>query len=509
VLAHAASRSPGERAAVCEAYAEECAIIDRLPETEQARRQAIELWREVGDRLKEGENLAELAWPLVRGGRNAEADRTIRAAIEVLQALPVSRQLANAFRIQAHLTMLDRNCVEAVQLGHKAIELAHQFQDQATIAAAENVIGSALMVSGDDEGLGHLERSIALARDAGLDGLVGIGMVNIGASFGELHRFGDAERWLVEGIAYTAERDLDYANHYMRAWLAMGRLAQGRWREAAELAAWVIDRPNASAISRIVALVALGRVRARRGEADAGRVLDQALELATGTGTLQRIAPVRAARAEAAWLAGDRARAADEAAAAWELAVRHQHGWFASELLFWRRLGGHDIAPPKWAATPFVLQARGDWRRAAAAWEKLGCPYERARALADGDTKAQIAALEIFTRLGADPAAAALRQRMRGAGVRRIPRGPRPTTRQNPFGLTAREMEILGCLTRGLTNGRIGAKLHVSPKTVDHHVSSVLSKLGASSRGEAARIAEAEQLLEHVPPGLTGRDVVL
>jgi len=141
---------------------------------------------------------------------------------------------------------------------------------------------------------------------------------------------------------------------------------------------------------------------------------------------------------------------------------------------------------------------RGQWRRAAAIWQRRGCPYEQASALADGDSAAQMEALEIFTRLGAAPAAALLRQRMRGAGVRRIPRGPRATTRQNPFGLTAREMEILGCLTKGLTNGRIGATLHVSPKTVDHHVSSVLAKLGAASRGEASRIAVEQRLL--VPP---------
>jgi DNA-binding NarL/FixJ family response regulator len=124
--------------------------------------------------------------------------------------------------------------------------------------------------------------------------------------------------------------------------------------------------------------------------------------------------------------------------------------------------------------------------------------------LADGDSAAQMEAHEIFTRLGAAPAAAALRQRMRGAGVRRIPRGPRATTRQNPFGLTAREMEILGCLAKGLTNGRIGATLHVSPKTVDHHVSSVLAKLGAASRGEASRIAHEQHLLSQPPASRHG-----
>src|SRR5262249_8779695 len=145
---------------------------------------------------------------------------------------------------------------------------------------------------------------------------------------------------------------------------------------------------------------------------------------------------------------------------------------------------------------PFLLQIKGDWRRAARIWERMGCPYEQARALADGDPPAQMAALEIFIRLGAAPAAAALRRRMRGEGVRGIPRGPRTTTRQNPFGLTVREMEILGCLANGLTNGRIGAKLHISPKTVDHHVSSVLAKLGAASRGAASRIAREQHLID-------------
>jgi DNA-binding CsgD family transcriptional regulator len=487
MLRQPVDRTASEEAALHEAYAEECAIVDEAPEAERARRAALALRREAGDRLKEGENLAELAWPLVRSGRNAAADETCRRAIEVLEALPPSRQLANAYRIQAHLTMLDRDCRTAVALSRDAIALAERFDDDATVAAAENVIGAALLVSGDESGLDHFQRSMALAAAAGMDALVGIGHTNIGASYGEIHRFADAERHIAEGIAYTAERDLDYATHYMHAWLAMTRLYQGLWSEAAEIATGLLARPNLSAISRIVALTALGRAQARRG--------DVALALALQTETLQRLAPVRAARAEAAWLAGDRARAAAEAAAACDLAIGRRHGWFAGELIYWYRLGGSQRAVPSWLAPPFLLQSRGHWRRAAAEWQRLGCPYEQARALADGDPAAQIEALEIFTRLGAAPAAGMLRQRLRGAGIRHLPRGPRATTRSNPFGLTVRELEILHCLTLGLTNGGIGAKLHVSPKTVDHHVSSVLSKLGAASRGEAARIARTERLV--------------
>jgi DNA-binding CsgD family transcriptional regulator/tetratricopeptide (TPR) repeat protein len=495
VLTHSGDRSPDERAAYHEAYAEECATIDEHAEAERARRLAVDLWRTAGDRLKEGENLAELAWPLVRSGRNAAADETSRRAIEVLEGLSASRQLANAYRVQAHLRLLDRDIAVAVRLGRKAIELARRFQDDATIAATENVIGSALLLSGIDKGLCHLQRSIDLGGQLGMDAQVSIAHVNIASSYAEQYRFDKAEHHLAVGMAYTAERDLDYANHYMHAWLALTRLYQGRWTEAADTASWVIARPNTSAISRIMALVALGRVRVRRGEPGADQVLDEALDLAAQTGTLQRLAPVRAARAEAAWLAGDDALAVGEATAACELALNRRHRWFVGELLLWRRLGGDDVVAPTWCARPFRLQISGDWRQAAAAWQRLGCPYEQARALAGGDNAAQMAALDLFDRLGALPATAALRRRMRMAGVRRIPRGPRAATRRNPFGLTAREVEVLGCLADGLTNGRIGTRLHVSSKTVDHHVSSVLAKLGVPSRGEAARIAREQRLI--------------
>ena len=182
-------------------------------------------------------------------------------------------------------------------------------------------------------------------------------------------------------------------------------------------------------------------------------------------------------------------RARAEARAAWELAVHHRHPWHTGELGLWRRRAGDRARLPVFAAPAFARQVAGDWRRAAALWERLGCPYERARALAEGDEPAQLAALEIFDRLGARPDLERLRRRMRALGVRRIPRGPRPATRGNPFGLTAREAEIALLLGRALTNARIGARLHISPKTVDHHVSAILGKLGVASRDEAGRMA--------------------
>lgn len=494
-LAFAAAQPPAERARLHDCYAEQCAIIDNLTEAIASHRQAVSLWREAGDRLREGATLSNLAWPLVRSGHNAAAEESSRQAITLLEAMPPTREFAAACRMQAHLRMLDRDKAPAVQWGKRAIELATRFDDKATLAAAELVVGAAMLVSGDANGLPHFNRCLALARAGGMDDLIGLAYLNLGSSYGEQYQFDKAETLLSEGIAIAEECDLDHSNNYMSAWLALTLLYKGRWSEAGDHAIAVVNCPNFSLVSKVMALVALGRLRVRRGDPGAEAVLDEALDLARRTNTLQRLAPVYAARAEAAWLAGDSGRAAAEATAAYELAASHRHQWHVGEFSFWRWRAGEDIALPGWCARPFALQIAGDWQAAATAWCELKCPYEEARALADGDAPAQLAALEIFDRLGAGPAGAMLRQRMRDQGTRRIPRGPRATTLRNPHGLTIREIAILDCLAGGLSNALIGTRLHISSKTVDHHVSSILAKLHVKSRAEAAAAALAQGLV--------------
>jgi DNA-binding NarL/FixJ family response regulator len=73
--------------------------------------------------------------------------------------------------------------------------------------------------------------------------------------------------------------------------------------------------------------------------------------------------------------------------------------------------------------------------------------------------------------------------------VRAGPRGPVPSTRANPAGLTERQLDVLDLVAEGLTNGEIAARLVVSTRTVDHHVSAVLAKLGVTTRREVARRA--------------------
>jgi DNA-binding NarL/FixJ family response regulator len=92
--------------------------------------------------------------------------------------------------------------------------------------------------------------------------------------------------------------------------------------------------------------------------------------------------------------------------------------------------------------------------------------------------------VEIFDTLGAAPAAGIARQRLHALGARNVQRGPQASTRTDPQGLTRREREILELLLQNLSNPAIARKLHRSERTVEHHVSALISKLGVASRAE-------------------------
>jgi DNA-binding CsgD family transcriptional regulator len=163
---------------------------------------------------------------------------------------------------------------------------------------------------------------------------------------------------------------------------------------------------------------------------------------------------------------------------------------YQAELGYWLTKAGQ---PAETAFDhPYALQAAGRWREAAAAWKAAGYPYEHAAALAESpEPDDLLTALGILDELGATPLATLVRRRLRALGTIRIPRGPRVETKDNPAGLTARQIDVLRLLGKGCTNAQIAGQLVVSVRTVDSHVAAVLAKLGAASRREAAaRAAE-------------------
>ncbi|MGZ8782948.1 MAG: ATP-binding protein [Gaiellaceae bacterium] len=469
---------PAERAALLDRYAEEAALTGLHEESVTARLSALELYRELGDRLRVGETLARLTNALTRLGRNQEAEDASRESIAVLESLPPGRELAWAYAVQAYARMLSRDNDEGVAWGRKAVTAAVAAGDREVEAYGLNMVGTSLLMAGNiEEDVRELERSLAIASVEGHEVFTSSALNMLGTGLGEMMELDTAERWLHECIEFAETHELWPV--YARSWLALVHVYRGRWTEGAGLAGLILQGAL-DPVSRVTALIALGRVRARRGDPGAWEALDEALAIARPGGHLQRLGHVHAARAETAWLAGDTDRTIEEARAAYPLALEKRHLWFAGELAYWQVRAGALDEPPDWIAEPYRLQLTGDPRAAADAWRARGCPYEAARALAEADGEDEPAtALAELERLGAGPAVAALRRRL---GLR----GPRSATRENPAGLTARELQVLGLVAEGLQNRGIADRLVLSPRTIDHHVSAVLRKLQASTRGEAA-----------------------
>ena len=249
--------------------------------------------------------------------------------------------------------------------------------------------------------------------------------------------------------------------------------------------------PLSTPITRIPALRTLGHIRIRRGDPQAEAALEEAWALGGPAEELQRIGTWAAIRAEAAWLAGDREGVLKVAGQpAYEMVCRRSDPRMKGELADWSwRVRALERQPTD-IADPEAQKITGDWRTVVFAWKSLGCRYEHACLLAwHGVETEQREALVILERLGAAPAAQALRKRMRSPGVRAVPRGSRVSTRSNRLGLTRREAEILKLVSQGLRNSAIAKRLFVSTRTVDRHVSAILSKLGVQSRGQAVAMA--------------------
>ncbi len=489
-LGHAATLNDDAKALLLDRLSYECHLTGQIAEAVSARESSYALWKATGNRYKEGDALrwlSRLAWFTMN---KAAADRYAAMAVAILEPLTPGRELAMAYSNLSQLHMLADEPEKALIVGGKALALARTLSDPEIECHALNNVGSTKLAALDLSGLADMERSLALALAGGFHEHAARAYSNMATGAARARDFARASRYFSEGIAYCEERDLYVWVRYMTATRAETLLAQGEWDAAAEAAKLISQDMKIAAVARITALVVLARVRLRRGDPGVSKTLDEAADLAFASGEAQRISPVIAARAEAAWLAGSLADSLDEITRGYEMTCKISDSWMQGELAFWLWRAGRLKKIPGQIAQPWALQIAGDWQGAADGWEAINCPYERALALAECKSESAVrTALQIFEALGASPMAGITRRKLRERGVRNIPRGSQERTKQNPHQLTRRQLQVLALLAEGCRNAEIAGRLFVTEKTIDHHVSAVLEKLQVRSRGEAAAVA--------------------
>jgi DNA-binding CsgD family transcriptional regulator/tetratricopeptide (TPR) repeat protein len=490
VLAHDERIPAAARAELLEDYSVEAYLSGLSGEAVSARKAAVDLREAAGDREKLGEALRWLSRLHWWDGNRREAEAAAARAIAVLEPLPPGHQLAMAYSNQAQLDMLANRSEAAMGWAARAIELARRLDDQETLTHALTNIGSARVNGGDPGGRVELEEGFQVAVAAGLEDHAARAVCNLATLSAETRDDRHARQDLDRALAFAQAHELAGYTQHVLGHRARVRLDQGDWTGAEQDARAALAEPVKGGPRVVDALVPLGLLLARRGDPDAAATLQEATERAFAASELQWTAPVAAARAEYAWLHGDDRRAAEEAAGMFELAARDGHQWFAGELACWLRLAGAPVPAPAVMAEPHRLLLAGDWRAAADAWRERGYPYQQALALAYGDQdEALLEGLALLDGLGARQTALRLRRRLRRRGNLRVPRGPTRATAANPAGLTGRQIEVLGLLAQGLTDAEIAERLSLSAKTVGHHVSALLAKLGVGSRREAAAAA--------------------
>jgi DNA-binding CsgD family transcriptional regulator len=468
----------------------EVALADQWDEAERSARRALELWRTVGDRLREGDTtrvLSIAAWHLCRG---AEATALAERAIAILEPLGPGPELARAYVHLAGQRMLDYDHGRVTAMARRAEELAGQFGLPDVLSDALNTQACVAAVTGG-EWAGPMERALQVALAAGQETQAGRAYINLYSIYCGQRRFAEAERYCAEGTAYCDDHDIPTFSVFLRSERASSLEKLGRWDEALVIAADLLRTGGPSPIIRLCPLNRIGTIRARRGEPGVWEHLDEAMAAAAGTGEAQQVVPVRLARAEACWLEGRLDDARHEAELA-DDACGSGDGWTRGAVACWLRRAGSPRPPRGQLSPPHQQELAGNWAAAALLWQELGCPYDAALALLGApDEGALRTALGLLTGLGAAAAAQVARQRLRSLGVRSIPAGPRAATRSDPLNLTQREREVLGLVCAGRSNAEIAAQLYISVKTAGHHVSAILAKLGAPSRHAAAvRAAE-------------------
>jgi DNA-binding CsgD family transcriptional regulator/tetratricopeptide (TPR) repeat protein len=455
---------------------------------------ALEIRRRLGDPEKLGNSLlvaSRIAWV---GARRQDAIALAEEATDVLGGVG-GLQLAMAYSTLSQLAMLGNDEAETLAYADKVFSLVGDGPSEPRAHSLNNV-GSVLMNNHYPEGVTEIEQAYRMSLALGASHEAARACVNLAWGYLYLKDLETAIAWIDQAMEIINEAEMPTFETYARTEKGLWHEYRGEWDLAEAVSRDVLESPVSLATSRATSTMTLAKVLARRGDPEASAHVFAAMDFAEKADEIQRLGPAAAVLVEYHWLGGEvPSHLLDRAKEIRDIAYSLGATWIGAEVGQWLRIAGLTDDLSDMAPEPYRLLAGGDWREAASWWAARGIPYYEAVALNTGDSQARIEALAILDRLGAAPLASRLRSELQSAGVKGVPRGPQRKTRDNPLGLTGRQADVLQLLSEGLTNAEIADRLFISIRTVDHHVSAILAKLGAASRSEAANTARSAGVL--------------
>jgi DNA-binding CsgD family transcriptional regulator len=346
-----------------------------------------------------------------------------------------------------------------------------------------------------EKGLRLLEQSLDVALENNYEEKIGHAYAAIASSAVVVKDYALAKQMLEEGIQFCEDRDVDVGVAYLEIYRARLLFETGNWNEAYDLAKSFLVEDQFSII-KIGPHIIANTIKMRRGDAADVVRLMEAKQRAFETQELHRILPALSAMLEYEWLTGE--RVIEKGELDYAIAAVEQGGniYENSAFAFWLMKARNQSVHVPNCYEGYVLNDPAAALKAAALWKEIGCPYEQALALFEGDVENKKEAISLMKKIGADAVYNKMKQEMRNEGITNIPRGIRKNTRSNPAHLTERELDILHLMKEGMQNKEIGNKLFIASKTVDNHITSIFYKLNVHSRTRAVEQAIQMQILK-------------
>jgi len=525
----------GESGPALEGFAAACWWLRDADAAIDARRRAFRLYLDGDDRPSAARVAISLVWDHIFRGERSIAGGWVGRAEKLLEDLGPVEELAWLAVVKSHIAlMVDRDPPEAARLAGEGVAIGRAVGSMDVEMLALAYEGWAFVSGGRiAEGMRKLDESSTASMSGELRNINCTATITCCLIYAceRVRDYGRAAEWCGRLRAFCDRWSFELMIAICRTHYASTLVSEGRWAEAENelqeaIATFGTTHPGQAA----EALVRLADLRTRQGRLDdAAEVLDT---IETGPARLMGRKIALAARADLLLERGDPSAAIEKAerflrsipdenslerTSALEVIVRAQvtlgnEAEAREALARLRNLADAVNTTPMRAgallAQGSVARAFGDHASALIAiedasdlFQEVGLPYEMAQAALvtayclhdiDRDEAASINArdaLMIAERLGAESMKRAARDLLNELGTAADPR------RASFPGLTARESEILALIAQGLDNHDIAARLVLSVRTVERHVSNIYLKLGLE--GSAARSSATAAALQH------------